>query len=164
MRGPLAAEHDAVRRYARGMAKDYSMTHGEVLDFLRSSPARPGVLATVSDDGSPHAAPVWYVVDEDGSVVFNTGARTVKGRNLRRTGRACLCVDDPTPPFSFVTVEGPVHITEELDEVRSWAAAIGARYMGAARAEEFGARNGVPGELLVRLNPERVAAGKDLAT
>ncbi|HUZ08966.1 MAG TPA: PPOX class F420-dependent oxidoreductase [Acidimicrobiales bacterium] len=140
-----------------------SMTSQEVMAFLNSAPARTGIVATTREDGSPHAAPVWYVVDEDGSVLFNTGARSVKGRNLRREGRAALCVDDETPPYAFVTIEGPVAITEELDEVRRWATTIGARYMGADRADEFGARNGVPGELLVRLIPERVIAVRDLA-
>ena len=34
--------------------------------------------------------------------------------------------------------------------------------MGADRAEEFGARNGVPGELVVRLHPSRVVATLDM--
>lgn len=46
---------------------------------------------------------------------------------------------------------------------RRFATAIGARYMGAERAKEFGRRNGVPGELLVRLRPERVIAQTDVA-
>jgi pyridoxine/pyridoxamine 5'-phosphate oxidase len=65
------------------------MSRAEVSAFLSSpQPPRPGVLATVRADGRPHAAPVWYDVDDDGSLVFNTGEGTVKGRNLRRTGRA----------------------------------------------------------------------------
>jgi hypothetical protein len=35
--------------------------------------------------------------------------------------------------------------------------------MGADRAEEYGARNGVPGELLARLRPTRVVSEADLA-
>ena len=53
-------------------------------------PPRPGVLATVRADGRPHVAPVWVDLDEDGSIVFTTGEGTVKGRNLRRSGRAAL--------------------------------------------------------------------------
>ena len=140
------------------------MSRAEVGAFLSSSlPPRPGVLATVRADGRPHAAPVWYDVDDDGSLVFNTGERTVKGRNLRRTGRASLCVDDDRPPFSFVVVEGVVDISGDLDEVRRWATRIGGRYMGPARAGEYGARNGVAGELVVRLRPERVVSARDLA-
>jgi hypothetical protein len=45
---------------------------------------------------------------------------------------------------------------DDLDESLRVATLIGARYMGAERAEEFGRRNAVPGELLVRFRPERI--------
>ncbi len=141
----------------------HPMTGEEIRRFIRSTPARPGLLATVRADGRPHVAPVWIDLDDDGSVVFTTGAETVKGRNLRRTGRAAICVDDDRPPFSFVTLEGPVTMDDNLVHLREWAARLGGRYMGADRAEEYGARNGVPGELLVRLHPERTASAADLA-
>ncbi len=35
--------------------------------------------------------------------------------------------------------------------------------MGAARAEEYGARNGVPGEVLVKLTPTNVVSAVDVA-
>jgi hypothetical protein len=35
--------------------------------------------------------------------------------------------------------------------------------MGADKADEFGRRNAVPGELVVRLRPERVIAQADVA-
>jgi PPOX class probable F420-dependent enzyme len=139
------------------------MNKAEVAAFLSSEPARPGVLATVRADGRPHVAPVWFDIDDDGSLVFNTGERTVKGRNLARTGRASLCVDDDRPPFSFVVVEGPVEISTDVAEVRRWATRIGGRYMGAQRAEEYGERNGVAGELVVRLRPEQIVSARDLA-
>jgi PPOX class probable F420-dependent enzyme len=140
----------------------HPMSSDEVQAFLRS-PVRPGILATVRADGRAHAAPIWFDVDDDGSIVFNTGEDTVKGRNLRRSGRASLCVQDDQPPFSFVAVEGPVTIHDDLDLVGTWAARIGGRYMGADRADEFGQRNGVPGELLVRLVPDHVVAAADVA-
>jgi PPOX class probable F420-dependent enzyme len=141
----------------------HQMSDEEVAAFLASVPPRPGVLATVRADGRPHLAPVWYDVDEDGSLMFNTGEKTVKGRNLARSGRASLCVDDDRPPFSFVVVDGAVEISADLTEVRRWATRIGGRYMGPERAEEYGARNGIDGELVVRLRPERVVSARDLA-
>jgi hypothetical protein len=72
-------------------------------------------------------------------------------------------VDDDRPPFSFVVVEGVADISDDLDEVRRWAARLGGRYMGADRAEEYGGRNGVAGELLVRVRPERIVSAVDLA-
>ena len=141
----------------------HEMSEAEVAAFLSAVPPRPGVLATVRPDGRPHVAPIWYDVDDDGSVVFTTGEKTVKGRNLARTGRASLCVDDDRPPFSFVVLEGAVEINADVAEVRRWATRIGGRYMGRERAEEYGLRNGVAGELVVRLRPEQTVSARDLA-
>lgn len=139
------------------------MSREQVAAFLRAVPPRTGKLATVRADGRPHVAPVWYDVDPDGSVVFNTGAATVKGRNLARDPRASLCVDDERPPFSFVVLDGVAELSDDLEEVRLLATRIGGRYMGSNRAEEYGARNGVAGELAVRLHPEHTVSAWDLA-
>jgi hypothetical protein len=135
----------------------------EMRVFLSGTPAHTAKLATVRSDGRPHVAPVWYDVDDDGAIVFNTGEATVKGRNLRRDPRASVCIDDERPPFSFVLIEGVVELSDDLDEVREWATRIGGRYMGADRAEEYGARNGVAGELVARLRPGRVVSASALA-
>ena len=127
------------------------------------TPAHTAKLATVRSDGRPHVAPVWYDVDDDGTIMFNTGEATVKGRNLRRDPRASVCIDDERPPFSFVLIEGVVELSDDLDDVREWATRIGGRYMGPDRAEEYGARNGVAGELVARLRPERVVSASALA-
>ena len=82
---------------------------------------------------------------------------------MARDPRVSLVVDDDTPPFAFVKLTGSVTVSEDPDELLTWAARIGRRYMGADRAEEFGRRNGVPGELLVRLRPTRVIAEADIA-
>ncbi|MGW5114574.1 PPOX class F420-dependent oxidoreductase [Streptomyces noursei] len=139
----------------------HTMTKDERLAFL-SAGTRTGKLSTVRADGSPHVAPVWFLMDGD-DLVFNTGRDTVKGRNLARDGRVALCVDDERPPFSFVVVQGTAALSEELSDVRHWATRIAARYMGEDRAEEYGARNGVPGELLVRVRIDRAVAVAALA-
>ena len=138
-----------------------SMSDDRVRDFLLRG-TRTGKVAWVGHDGAPHVAPIWFVLDGD-DVVFNTGADTGKGRALAREGRASMVVDDDSPPFSFVKIDGTVTLHDDLDEVRRFATTIGGRYMGADRAEEFGRRNGVPGELLVRLHPTKVTAAFDVA-
>ncbi|MFD4954202.1 PPOX class F420-dependent oxidoreductase [Streptomyces sp. NPDC058451] len=137
------------------------MTDEEWRAFV-SYGTRTGKLSTVRADGSPHVAPIWFLLDGD-DVVFNTGKETVKGRNLARDDRVALCVDDERPPFTFVVLQGRARLSEDLDELRQWATRIGSRYMGEDRGEEFGARNGVPGELLVRVRVDKVVAVKDLA-
>jgi PPOX class probable F420-dependent enzyme len=140
----------------------HAMDEAEWRAFLRD-PVRPAVLATSRADGRPHAAPIWYDLDDNGAIVFNTGAGTVKGRNLRRTGQATLVVQDDRPPYSFVVISGTATWSDDLDDVRAWAARIGGRYMGADRAEDYGARNGVPGELVVRVTPTHVVAEAEIA-
>jgi PPOX class probable F420-dependent enzyme len=105
---------------------------------------------------------VWFVVD-NGQLVFNTDRNSSKGRALARDSRVVICVDDPHPPYSFVQVQGVATVGEDLDDVRNIATRTGARYMGAERADEFGRRNAVPGELVVRVHPTKVIAGFDIS-
>ncbi|UMB71292.1 PPOX class F420-dependent oxidoreductase [Mycobacterium paraterrae] len=128
----------------------------EVVEFL-SEGTRTGMLGFLASDGRPLVAPVWFIVD-NGQLVFNTGAHSAKGRALDRDPRVVICVDDPHPPFSFVQVQGIATPYDGAGDLLEIATRIGARYMGAERAEEFGRRNGVPGELVVRVQPTKVNA------
>ncbi len=118
---------------------------------------RTGGFAVPRKDGSPHVLPVWFALDGD-DFMFTTGAGTVRGKSLLRDGRGCMLVDEEQAPYSFVKAEGRCAVSEDPGELLRWATVVGGRYMGADRAEEFGARNGVPGELLVRFTPERLFA------
>ena len=134
----------------------HDMSDQERRAFL-SAGTRTAKLATVRKNGGPHVVPIWFVLDGD-DVIFTTGIGTVKGKAIQRDPRVALCVDDDTPPFSFVTIEGSVTISRDHDELLKWATRLGARYMGADRAEEFGRRNAVPDELLLRLTPTKTIA------
>jgi len=131
-----------------------------VRDFL-SHGTRTGKLGFLAASGRPLVAPVWFIV-EDGSLVFNTGKDTAKGRALARDPRVSLCVDLEEPPYAFVQVQGEAELSEDPAELLRTATAIAARYMGADRATEFGQRNAVPGELVVRLRPAKVLATFDI--
>jgi PPOX class probable F420-dependent enzyme len=132
----------------------------EVRAFL-SEGSRTGKLGFVASDGRPLVAPIWFAVEGD-DLIFNTGADTAKGKAVLRDPRLVICVDSEVPPFGFVQVQGVAEVSEDLGELVRTATAIAARYMGADRAEEFGKRNGVPGELLVRLRPTKVIAHMDM--
>jgi PPOX class probable F420-dependent enzyme len=137
------------------------MSPEEARAFLLERP-RTAKLATVRADGRPHVAPVWFdLAGED--LVFTTWHTTVKAANLRRDPRVSLCVDDEAPPFAFVLVEGTAALSEDLDELRHWATRIAGRYMGQEQAEAFGQRNGVAGEILVRVRPSRILGQDDIS-
>ena len=138
-----------------------SMSLEEIRAFLTHG-TRTGKLATVSQNGRAHVAPIWFVLDGD-DIIFNTWHSSVKARNMGRDPRVSLCVDDETPPYAFVIVEGTVTFSEDRAESLQWATLIGGRYMGADQAGAFGRRNSVEGELIVRLTPTRHIAQKDVA-
>lgn len=137
------------------------MTNDEIKAFLLEG-TRTGKLGWVSMNGAPHVAPVWFLLDGE-DIVFNTHEDSGKAKALVREGRASLLVDLEEPPYAFVKIDATVSFDDDLDRVRALATKIGARYMGADRAEEFGARNGVPGELIVRLTPAKTTGIADLS-
>lgn len=137
------------------------MTNDEIKAFLLEG-TRTGKLGWVSMNGAPHVAPVWFLLDGE-DIVFNTHEDSGKAKALVREGRASLLVDLEEPPYAFVKIDATVSFDDDLDRVRALATKIGARYMGADRAEEFGARNGVPGELIVRLTPTKTTGIADLS-
>ncbi len=132
------------------------MTPDERVAFL-STGTRTAKVSVARANGAPHVAPVWFVLDGD-DVIFTTGSQTVKAKAIARDGRIALCVDDESPPFSFVTIEGIAELSTDLDDMLMWATRLGARYMGAENADAFGRRNAVPEERLVRVRPTRIIA------
>ncbi len=137
------------------------MTKEECKQFILEK-ARPAIAAVVRADGRPHASPIWIDLDGD-DIIFNTGEDSLKGKALRRDPRISLSIDDDQPPFSFVVIEGTVTLSEDPADLRYWAGRLGGRYMGQDQAEAYGARNGVPGELLVRVTVRNMVGMKDVA-
>jgi len=124
-----------------------------------------GKLATVKKDGSPHVVPIWFILDDidnSDNIIFTTGSTSVKARNIQRDDRVSICIDDQTPPFSFVIVYGIAKIQQfNQNELLKWATKIAERYMGKDNA--YGARNSTEGELLVRIKPLNIVAEKNIA-
>jgi PPOX class probable F420-dependent enzyme len=102
--------------------------------------------------------------DNNNSIIFTTGNESVKGKDMLRDPRVSLCVDDQTPPFSFVVIEGLAEINQEpdLDDLLKWTTKIAARYMGQDNAKAYGKRNAVIGEMLVKIRPTKIIAQKDI--
>lgn len=144
------------------------MSKKEIKDFLMEG-TFTGKLATVKKDGSSHIVPIWFVLDDSDSdnidnIVFTTNSTSVKAKNIQYNNRVSICVDDQTPPFSFVTVYGRAKTRQyKPNELVKWATKIAWRYMGRKNAKSYGKRNSAEGELLVRVKPTRIIAEKDIA-
>jgi PPOX class probable F420-dependent enzyme len=129
-----------------------------------------GKLATVKKDGSSHVVPIWFVLDyrnnEDnlGNIYFTTFIGSVKAENIQRDNRISMCIDDQTPPFSFVTIHGTAKLYQyKQKEVLKWATRIAERYMGKKDSKGYGERNSGEGAILVRIKPTKIIAEKDIA-
>jgi PPOX class probable F420-dependent enzyme len=128
-----------------------------------------GKLATVKKDGSSHVVPIWFVLDyrnnEDylGNIYFTTFIGSVKAENIQRDNRICMCIDDQTPPFSFVTIHGTAKLyAYKQKEVLKWATRIAERYIGKKDSKAYGERNSGEGAVLVRIKPTKIIAEKDI--
>ena len=139
-----------------------SLSDSEVKAFLLEG-TRTAKLSVVRKDGSPFVTPVWFLLEDDNSVVFETERRSLKGHALARDPRVSLCVEDDRPPFGFVRLDGVAEMVEDDPELLAWTTRIAARYLGDERAEEIGKLNARKGHALVRVRIRRVVAQVELA-
>ncbi|MBA0050991.1 pyridoxamine 5'-phosphate oxidase [Streptomyces sp. AJS327] len=99
---------------------------------------RVGVLGVTDPRGrrAPLLVPLWFDYQPGGEVVLHTGRNTIKAQLVRAAGRFSLCVQDETPPYRYVSVEGPVTAVEEAlnPALRS---AIAHRYLDAETATAY---------------------------
>ncbi len=136
------------------------MDENEINDFLIEG-TRTGKLATVREDGRPHVAPIWFVWNE-GKIIFGTGGDSVKAKNMRRNPQVSICVDDESPPYAFVIIQGTAKFNDNQKDILKWNTILGGRYMGEKLAEVYGKRNSVEGALLVEVTPTKMISEKDV--
>ena len=136
------------------------MSENEIVDFLMKG-TRTGKLCTVRKDGRPHVAPIWFVWNEE-KIIFDTMGDSVKAKNIRHDPQVSICVDDESPPYAFVIVEGTAKFSDNQKDLLKWNTIIARRYMGEKLAEVYGKRNTVEGSLLVEVTPTKMISDKDV--
>jgi hypothetical protein len=130
------------------------MSAAEREEFLAG--VRVGVLsAAIGTGGQTLAVPVWYSYRPGGLVTVLTGRRSRKAAAMRAAGRFGVCVQDASPPYRYVSVEGPVVGEDELDPAERLAMAR--RYLGEVGGDQYVAGNPDPGRenVAFRMRPER---------
>jgi len=137
------------------------MDENEIIDFLMEG-TRTGKLSTVQEDGHPHVAPIWFVWNE-GKIIFCTMNSSVKAKNIRHNPKVSICVDDESPPYAFVIIQGTAKFSDNQKDLLKWNTILGGRYMGEKLAEVYGKRNTVEGSLLVEVTPTKIISEKDVA-
>lgn len=139
---------------------EWSMSKTDRDAFLAKT--HVGVFSVTDEDGrAPLTIPVWYRYEPGGPIVFVTDGNSKKVRLLGKTGRASFLVQSETPPYRYVTVEGPVSVERSFDwkrevddvAIRYLGAEMGKRYLEVTK-EMYAAMDNV----LVVIRPERWAS------
>ncbi len=110
------------------------MTRDEREAFLAD--VHVAVLAIDEPGRGPLAMPIWYRY-RDGVVEISMDGDSLKARLLRAAGRATLTVQTETPPYQYVSVEGPVTLAPSGEDHESLAA----RYLGPALGKWYAEQN-----------------------
>ena len=132
-----------------------AMTPAEREAFLAQP--RVAILAIAEADRGPLAVPVWYLYAPGGAIRISTAGASRKARLLLLAGRASLVVQNPEPPYQYVSVEGPIERIEPAQLERD-VRPLAYRYLGPEAGERYLASIGGPaagaGDLIVHLTPQ----------
>jgi len=82
---------------------------------------------------------------------------------FQRHIQVSICVDDESPPYAFVIIQGTAKLIEKHKDLLKWNTILGSRYMGEKLADVYGKRNAVEGSLIVEVIPTKMISDKDVA-
>jgi PPOX class probable F420-dependent enzyme len=114
------------------MTVNFPETHR---DLLQDEARAFAILATVMDDGTPQATPIWFNY-VDGNVMFNTARGRVKEKNLSQRPDVALVILDPEDPYRYVQIRGKV-IDETEENARQHIDVLAGKYTGEADYKNY---------------------------
>jgi hypothetical protein len=129
------------------------MSRAKREEFLAAT--HVGVVSILDGGRGPLTVPVWYRYTPGGTGRFVTGANSRKAKLLRAAGRAGFCVQTETPPYQYVSIEGP--ITLGTPDYEADVRQVALRYLGEQMGEMYLAGSAQDPEptVLIELRPER---------
>ena len=128
---------------------DGAMTTTEREAFVRD--VHVAIVAVDEPGRAPLAMPIWYLVDDDGTIVLSMDGSSLKARLLRAAGRATITVQTEAPPYSYVSMEGPATVGPLAHDPLELAT----RYLGPELGQWYVDNNpSGEGTVTVRITPE----------
>ena len=105
------------------------MDHDEVVQYLERS--RTATMVTNGPSGHPHAVAMWYAVVE-GSIWFETKAKSQKATNLRRDPKITVLIEDghTYDTLRGVSLEGTAEIVDDPERLWDVGVSVWERYNG----------------------------------
>lgn len=105
------------------------MDDDEIAAFIEQS--RTATMATLGATGVPHLVAMWFAV-VDGTIWFETKARSQKAVNLRRDNRISVMIEDGLTYDTLrgVALEGTAEIVDDPDALWAVGVNVWERYNG----------------------------------
>jgi PPOX class probable F420-dependent enzyme len=114
-------------------------------------------VASIGPKGFPHLVAMWYVLDEEGRIVFTTFRKSQKILNLQRNPKMTVMLESGRQYSELrgLVIEGEVEIVDEPEFTAQVMAKVGQKYNGIpARTDTSEAALKVASKrVVVRLNP-----------
>jgi PPOX class probable F420-dependent enzyme len=140
------------------------MTDDEQRKFLAG--AQTIIICSLDPRGYPHPMPMWFGVEDDGSVVMTTFTKSQKIRNIERDPRVSLLVESGTvySELRGVVLYGEAELVRDKEQILDILAKIGAKNAGGAgnvpnpEALRSGLMATVPKRTGIRIRPERIVS------
>lgn len=95
------------------------------------------VLATTGPGDSPHAMPMWYLF-ENGEFIFTCRRNAQKGKNVERSGKAMVVIDQREPPYYAAALRGDASVGAPLS-ADQWLR-LAMRYLDEEVAKTYASR------------------------
>jgi nitroimidazol reductase NimA-like FMN-containing flavoprotein (pyridoxamine 5'-phosphate oxidase superfamily) len=134
----------------------FAMSPAERQAFLQG--VHVGIIGIADGARGPLTVPVWYAYEPGGDILVITERSSRKGQLIEQHRRFSLCVQIETPPYRYVTVEGPVVAVEPVDVERQLRP-MARRYLGAEGGDRYIERTVGPetprDTVSIRMRPER---------
>jgi nitroimidazol reductase NimA-like FMN-containing flavoprotein (pyridoxamine 5'-phosphate oxidase superfamily) len=117
-----------------------------------------GIISIPEEGRGPLTVPIWYSYQPGGEVRVVTARTSRKAHLIQRAGRFSVCAQTETPPYKYVSVEGPVVAIEPADLERD-ERPLAHRYLGTQRGDRYiektRGEQGHAENVLARMLPER---------
>ena len=131
----------------------FAMTKEEREAFLAD--VHVAIISIAEERRGPLTVPVWYFYEPGGEIGVITDRESKKGKLLERARRFSLCVQTETPPYKYVSVEGPIVAIEAADLERH-RRPLAHRYFGTKRGDRYiESTLDDAGNTFYRMRPER---------
>ncbi|HTK06125.1 MAG TPA: PPOX class F420-dependent oxidoreductase [Ktedonobacteraceae bacterium] len=85
----------------------------KALAFLKEE--HVAILSTINKDGTSQLTAMWYVLEDDGTIMMDTQVHLQKMKNIRRDARVALCIEDG---FRYVSINGTLELNDDQEVVR----------------------------------------------